>query len=305
MSGWFITTLIFAALTVAAFLAVRFVRDERGGRIVGYVVPAIPAGITALLLLISSLIVVPTNTVAIVTSFGRPVDVETNGLHFTAPWAKTARFEAIVQPLKFAGDGKAEDAEQCVSVRLANQATACVNATIQWKMPPEKAVDLYRAYRDFERVRQFLVQQTAQQSVGAVFSNHNPLAALGDPNAKLGTLEEFSVKATEELHRRIGDKVQIVGVVVSFIDYDDQTDKKLSDMQAELANTQIAQQRSKTAEAEADANRKLAASLTNDPSVMTSKCLDLVERIYKAGGSLPPGFSCFPTNGTGLVFGAK
>ena len=66
---------------------------------------------------------------------------------------------------------------------------------------------------------------------------------------------------------------------------------------SEVANTRIAEQRKLTAEKEAEANRVLSASVSNDPNVLVSKCLDIV----KARGGSPAG--CWP--GTGVIAGIK
>ena len=56
----------------------------------------------------------------------------------------------------------------------------------------------------------------------------------------------------------------------------------------EKANTRIAEQRAKTAAAEARANEILAASVSDDPNVLVSKCLDAARE-----GDISP-LGCWP-----------
>ena len=67
---------------------------------------------------------------------------------------------------------------------------------------------------------------------------------------------------------------------------------------AQVAQTRIAEQGVKTAEQQEKANEALAKSVSKDPNVLVSKCLDMVE-----GGkvTLPAGFSCWPSSGSAVV----
>ena len=72
-------------------------------------------------------------------------------------------------------------------------------------------------------------------------------------------------------------------------------------LNAERANTRIAEQRAKTATAEAESNRVLSESIKNDPNVLVSKCLDAINE----GKSLPAGFQCWPGTSGSVVVPAK
>ena len=63
----------------------------------------------------------------------------------------------------------------------------------------------------------------------------------------------------------------------------------------EKANTRIAEQRAKTAAAEARANEILAASVSNDPNVLVSKCLDAAREARISPLGCWPGTTAVPT----------
>ena len=96
-------------------------------------------------------------------------------------------------------------------------------------------------------------------------------------------------------------QILIDSVTMSFLKLADSTQAKINAYQAEVGNTRIAEQQEKTAGAQARANRALADSVSKDPNVLVSKCLDTLEEMVKAGQSVPAGFSCWPGSGANLV----
>lgn len=70
------------------------------------------------------------------------------------------------------------------------------------------------------------------------------------------------------------------------INFDEATQTRIDELQAEIARTRVAEQRQATADAERRANEILDRSVSDN--VLTSKCLDIVER----SGQSPLG--CFP-----------
>lgn len=59
------------------------------------------------------------------------------------------------------------------------------------------------------------------------------------------------------------------------IDYDDGTEQKINQLNQERAATAVAEQAKKTAVEQAKANGELAGSVSHDPNVLVSKCLDI------------------------------
>jgi regulator of protease activity HflC (stomatin/prohibitin superfamily) len=256
------------------------------------------SGVIAIVLLIMSTIsIVSTKNVGIVTSFGRPTgDVLSNGLHLKAPWEDVTEFDAAIQTQDYKGDG-------CTTVRLGTEGKACVDNSVQWRIIPDAASGLFTDYRSFEAMSSALVDRQRVSALNAVFASFDPLAKIKSDNAGAGvpTLAELGDQAKARLQELLGDRLAVDSVVISLVKYDDGTQAKIDAYQAEVAATRIAEQRHQTAQADAVANRKLAESVSKDPNVLVSKCLDTLADMQKAGQQVPAGFSCWPGGGSAIV----
>lgn len=249
---------------------------------------------TVLLTVLSSVTMVSTKTVGVETAFGKPSgEPLSNGLHLKAPWAKVKEFDVAKQVDEFTGDS-------CVKVRMAGQTTACVSAVITWRAVSSEANSLYQDYKDFDKVRKTLVENNVKATLSEIFSTYNPLAqvAQGEKIAETPDVSGYADDVQSLLQTAVGGEVEIVSVKTPYISYDDTTQARINELQAEVANTRIAEQRKLTAKAEATANAELAESVGNDPNVLVSKCLDILSTLAKDGKTLPNGFSCWPGTGT-------
>jgi hypothetical protein len=83
--------------------------------------------------------------------------------------------------------------------------------------------------------------------------------------------------------------------VCSDLARDRHSDRPAGAGDVEKANTRIAEQRAKTAEAEAQANEILAASVSNDPNVLVSKCLDAAREAHISPLGCWPNTTAVPT----------
>jgi len=191
------------------------------------------------------------------------------------------------------------DSGRCKStaIRLANNSTACVDNTVRWAIKQDHANELFQQYRTDDNIRDSLVTRELTAVINDVFAGYNPFATGGDiPN-----LDTLSAAATKGLQAKIGRWVNVENVIIPIVHFDDATQGKINALQAAIADTRIAEQKQHTASAEADANRILAASVSNDPNVLVSKCLDLA-----AQGKLPSGFlSCWPMSAPAPVVSVK
>lgn len=98
----------------------------------------------------------------------------------------------------------------------------------------------------------------------------------------------------EALSGRVGRDVEIQSVILPLIRFDRQTQSKINAYQAEVANTRIAQQREQTTKAQARANRNMAGSISKDPHVLVSQCMEPWAEMVKDKQNVPIGFSCWP-----------
>lgn len=240
-------------------------------------VPPVALALIGLLFLgFASTTIVSTKNVGVVTTFGRPTDSLGNGLHLKAPWSKITEL-----------DGAVQIDHQNTDTRLGNNSMAGVENSVQWRITSEKADQLFLDYRTFDSIRDNLVIRQLNASINEVFAGYNPL----DPSlvTKGGIdLNDLSKKVADDLRKRIDNKVEIINVIIPVVHFDEQTQQKLDAYQQEIGNTRIAQQKEETAKAEAKANAELRGSVSNDPNVLVSKCLDIV----KASNQSPLG--CWP-----------
>lgn len=261
---------------------------------------AVVAAILAIVMLIWSCVtIVSTRNVGIVTSFGRPVGVLDNGLHLKLPWKKVSELDGTIQTDSqigtFNGEGRCDNG---TPVRLAINTTACVDNTIRWRIAPNAGDSLFRDYVTNANIQESLVTRELNATLNEVFSTYNPLAADAGAGPNLTDLSNLT---TQKLQGKIGSQIEVQNVIISILHFDDNTQGRINALQAQNADTRIAEAKQQTATAEAQANRLLSASVSNDPNVLVSKCLDLIAQ----GKTFPAGFSCWPNGGMPVTIPAR
>ena len=90
-------------------------------------------------------------------------------------------------------------------------------------------------------------------------------------------------------------------LIIPVVHFDENTQSKVNALLAQVAQTRIAEQAVITAEQQALANQTLAESVSKDPNVLVSKCMDLLNEMVSKGQSIPIGFSCWPGGGSSVV----
>lgn len=255
----------------------------------------------------SFLTIVGTKKVGVVTSFNKPVGTLSNGIHTKWPWQKVHELDGAIQTDNHLCAGGPENKGEGILVRIGNQSVSCLDTTVRWRIRQEHSDALYRDYRSFDHIRDSLVTRDLIQALNDVFVDYNPLGNLNTANTTKPvvppSLEDLSARVKTLLvgkdgtSGRIGDQIEVLSVFIPIVHHDDQTQLKINQYQAAKADTRIALQKVQTAINDAKANKVLSSSVTNDPNVLVSKCLDLV----KAGVALPAGFTCWPGSGNGVV----
>jgi regulator of protease activity HflC (stomatin/prohibitin superfamily) len=260
-------------------------------------------GVAVFLFIMSLFVVVGTNQVGIMTSFGKPQSAYSNGFHAKAPWEIKTEFDGTRQFLRFNGKGNnEEDLDKkeypCIQVKLEGQATACLNGVVAWQMKAgteaerKNAVELFKTYRSFERLTKNFVYSSSRVALGKVFSGHNPL--IEEKNQSLGTLNQL---ALDELRREFDSELNIMSVDLAVPDYDDATDQSISNVQAQKAKTRLAAEEEATNAAKSKANKALQESL-KDPAVNQANCIQAAKEIGKE-----PGF-CMMSGGSSVIVDA-
>ncbi|AGL62578.1 SPFH/Band 7/PHB domain protein [Candidatus Saccharimonas aalborgensis] len=260
------------------------------------------AGLAAIMLFFSTFVIVPTKDIGVVTTLGAPTSSMSNGPHFKAPWQDVTLMDGAIQTDTHNRPTGAAFNEGCIQVRIAHQIVACANMYVKWQAK-ETAVDgLFQNYRTFENIRDALVTKNLQSVLNAVFESYDPLsvdAETGQSNAP--ELSVLSGQALTKMRTAVGSQIDVSELAVTVMNYDDATQRKINDLQGQVAQTRIAQQAVKTAEQQAIANEKLAASVSKDPNVLVSKCLDHLADAIAKGYPLPAGFSCWPGGSSAVV----
>lgn len=255
-------------------------------RIGGFIV----GGLAGVVLAFSVFTIVPTKQVGIPVTFGKPGDAMSNGLHAKAPWTSIVLMDATVQPLDATGD-------KATIAKDADKSDVFVHNNVRWAIKEGSAPSLYVDYKEFDKIGDLLVQPALRTSVAEIMSTYHPLAA-DQPGA-----EELGGLIKERLQKAVGDRVVIHSVGVTLLDFSEATKNRINALNIERGNTAIAEQKAQTAAKEAEANRVLAESVSEDPNVLVSKCLDMV-----AEKGAPAGFQCWPGQADGqsvIVNGAQ
>lgn len=288
----FILAMLLMLSGVIAFVGGIAVKE---GAVVG--IGAVLLVLGGLFLIMDSSTTVAPRGVAVQTAFGKVRgDTLGSGWHWVAPWNAVEEFDASVQTLKFYHDEPNDDGE-CITVRLGNNNTACVDVTTQWNIDHAGDVKaLYLQYKTFTNIHDNLVKRQLGSALNEVFGTYDPLASVdanGTPTLNTKTLQD---KVRISLQRDIGTGINIDSVTIPIVHFDNATEDRLRAFQQAKADTRIAEQQKLTADQQALANQNLAkgAAALNDPGVAYQNCLNLVDRLAKENQlqNLPPTFNC-------------
>jgi len=295
MSGWFIVTLILSVITIGLGVAWRRRREVRREERKAFGVATLVGAIVVLgSLLLESTTIVDPRHVAVVTSFGQPVDTVDNGLHFMAPWSKSTEFDGTVQSLTLTGK---QGDDNHVQIRLADQSTAWVDVVLQWRIDAddeEGVQKLYADYRDPVRVDENFVERQVRAAVYDAFADYVPQDAADRPI-------DFAAEAKGLLEKRMGTGgIVLVSLTIPAIDYDAATEQRLNNLRALKAERIEADVRKEIAQKTAEANNILAQG-AKDAGTLYQKCLDLTRDMLAQGRKLPATWNCSPGDPAAVV----
>lgn len=271
--------------------------DATGGARICLATGVFLVGLAVLFTALSATTTVGTKKVGVVTSFGRPTGtVLPNGFHFKAPWERTTELDGAIKTDSYAPESTGGDREgDCITVRIAHQATACVSVSARWRISPDSADALFRDYKTFDNIRASLVTRDLRAALNGVFATYDPLGTVDDKTT-VPTYDTLSKQSTTALTARVGAPIDVQSVVVSHVAFDRTTQDRINALQGEVAQTRIATQREATVAAEARANGVLSASVSRDPNVLVSQCMTTLRTAVDRGQALPAGFSCWPAS---------
>jgi regulator of protease activity HflC (stomatin/prohibitin superfamily) len=226
------------------------------------------------------------------------------GLHAKAPWVDVVTFDVRNQRAVFVSEqepgegdniGGAPDGPQ-ITVQDAEGVTANIDIAIRYSLDPDAVIDIYSAYYNEENLRTRLIFNDIRSVVRSVPGKFTTIEMLTNRNA----VQEDILKALTA--RWKDDGIIVEDVALQEIRYGEQVTNAYAAAQEAQINVETeqakleaakvsAQQKVVQAQAEADANAILAASLTN--AILQQRYLDTLKELAAAGNLVvvPEGFN--------------
>ena len=304
--AWFIIGILSLAGGIVALSTRRLARDSEMQRKVAVLGGVLLAG-GIFTVAMNSFTIVPARNVGVVNTLGKAEGALDNGFHLVKPWSSIENVDATVQNINLSSD-----AHNCITVRLANQTTACVDVTVQWNIDQHaNANELWQRYRGNNddvvgNVGRNVVERELRRSLNVVFETYNPLSVLAQGDKPNVTTDQLATLALAEMKAHVDAGIVVDTLRISVVHFDDTTQQKLNGYAQALADTQIATQQKKTAEQQKAANDLLAAASSNDPGVKYQNCLNLIKDLAAKNQlqNLPQVFSC-GDGSTPVILGQK
>lgn len=242
-----------------------------------------------------SITTVGARNVGIQTAFGRYQNTLDNGLQFTAPWSSTEEFSTMAQVLDLDSTDGDDDA---VSVTFKGGGGGVVSLTPRWRINEDKAEDLWKKYRTFDKVQNQLVNSSAKDSVRVIVSKYTPNEARDGEN-----LRPIAEQIQADLAKSLADDgIKIDSVSIKKITLDSRSQNSLDKIVE--ANNNVERAKSERERAKIDAE---TAKIREESGQLSEKaaqryCLEMMNNWdVKKNGSLPAGFVCPGTNSSGYV----
>lgn len=261
--------------------------DRLGG---GTVVTLVAGLLSAGTIVLASHVSVDANTVAIIQEFGKPVgDPAGPGWNWTAPWASASVIDTRVQnTARLAGkQGDTSDAD-CVKVNFKDNASACADITISYRISKENAVREWNNYPTLDDAQIKLLRPATDSAAREVYGSFTSLDVIdGSKQAAITDGITNSLKA-----KLASSGLDLVSVSPGQIHLSDSAQANLDKLRNAQVETQVAQQTLAKNQALAAANNALNASLTD--GIKFEDCLKVAQDIKTVG------FSC-TGSGSGVL----
>lgn len=232
---------------------------------------------------------------------GNIVGQETStGLHFKAPWVDAVTFDILNQSVVFAGTNGSDNSGgdttgPQITVQDAEGVTSNLDISLRYSIKPDAVENVFSKYQNQDTFQKTFIEQDIRSVVRSVPNSYTTLELV----TKRTDIEN---EILESLTKRWADD----GVVVDSISLQEirlpdevkksyeaaqQAEIAVSAEQSKLDAAKVsAQQKVVQAQAEADANAILNASLT--PAILQQRYLDTLAKLAEAGNLVvvPEGF---------------
>lgn len=212
------------------------------------------------------------------------------GFGFKAPWQSFVDYDLFSQEVLYAGSGEGvtpvysggivNGAEITTTVKGVNGGSTQGNLdiSITYSIDADKVTELYQKYRTQERFTKQVIEKTILATIREVSPNYTAIDFRGGERGA----------ATDSILKSLNEKLNGLGVTVDFVNLQDVryspevedalkqvevANQNVLKQEADLRATEIsAQQKVVQAQAEADANALLNASLT--PEILQQRYID-------------------------------
>lgn len=256
---------------------------------------ALLAVVAVVVFVLSGMREVPTNSIGVPTAFGHVETSMNPGIHWKAPWTKVNILDKTIQTTTFEGNN-------CLSVRIGGQQTACLDATIQWNMTDQGAPSLFKNYNNggniMTNITDAVVVREFKTVVNDVLGDYNPIQDVAaNSGAGNSQFSGFGKVVESRMQSDLAGLINVRNVYMPLLRYDASTQARLNLIQAQYAQTAIAGQLKLTNEAQAKANAAIGLPTVGQLQYL---CYQIVQEAEKTGfQGLPATFSC--NNGSGNV----
>ncbi len=283
-------------LAAAAFI----VTDKKGGYVGGAVLCLI-LGLIAFG--ISGVKSVPAKSVGVPVSLGK---VESGyygpGAHETwDPFLHLAVINETIQTTTFEQGGHLPGTGQCggaLPVRIGGQQQACAKITIQWRVKPSAAGQLFSNFANqgdlMTTIENAVVIRELELVVNQQVGEYDPITDYQTVvNTKTNTSQfnAFGPDIKKTMQADIGSQVEVISVLFPIMHYSDQVENKLQQIQQAYANFAIAQENVKVNQQNKSAFANLGTPNVNQ---LIAQCL----QDSRENKTSPMG--CFPGQASGL-----
>src|SRR6185436_16172766 len=195
----------------------------------------------------SSVFYVEARSVGIVSSFGKPNDKPADvGLNISTPWSEVTHFSTGNQPMDFDGDQK-------IGFKLTNadgsaDGEAWINFNGSWQIAgDDKAVELWKDRKEFDRVKNEVVLPLAQSATVGVMGKYSADDANNSAN-----VAKFNVELMTEINKALNPKgIRVESIAVRSVDLSDKVKERLERKNADKVETERAVIQQGTAKIEA------------------------------------------------------
>lgn len=280
MVGFVIGIILLLIAVVAALVAIgtRDSADKLGAAAIAAVLTLVGVGA----IVVDSHVSVDANTVAIIQEFGKPVGNPAGpGWNWTAPWATSSVIDTRVQnTARLAGDKGDTAGADCVKVNFKDNASACTDITISYRVSAENAVKLWKNWTSLDDARDKLLRPATDSAAREVYGEYASLDVID--GSKQSAITDG---ITNSLRAKLSSSgLDLVSVSPGQIHLSDSAQANLDRLRNAQVDTQVAQQTLAKNQALAAANNALNASLTD--GIKFEDCLKIAAEIKTVG------FSC-------------